>query len=77
MKLEKSSHEAYKLVHSYAVAIKYYRCCFCKRAIDYRKEEGEWYLDLDKQPRPNSFTPNSFYIFCNDTCLNCFILQGK
>lgn len=70
MKLEKSSHDAYKLV--YPAAAKYYRCCFCKKALDYNKE-GNWYLDLDKHVVPT----NSFYIFCDDTCLNCFILQGK
>lgn len=71
MKLEKSSHEKYVKTGYGYIAVKYYACCFCNKAIEHKKE-GDWYLDLDQ-----IIISKSFLIFCNDTCLNCFILQGK
>lgn len=44
-------------------------CCFCKKSIEHKKE-GDWYWD-SAQP----VISKSFLIFCNDICLNCYILQ--
>ncbi len=71
MKLEKSSHEKYTKEGYGYIAIKYYACSFCKKAIEHKKE-GDWYWDSAQ-----SVISKSFLIFCNDNCLSCFILQNS
>jgi hypothetical protein len=73
MKLHLSTYEEYKKHWNIMVNAKYYACSFCKE----RKETISTMLCYKSEKMIDVLNRRyNFYIFCNEVCLNCYIMKN-